>query len=136
MVENQSKRPEGVQTAVTLLYFTLVIGLIRGFLESSRLTQGASLGIVIFMLFTFGILCLMWFLIHRIEIGENWARITFLVLLVGGLPFSIQPLRQSFVNNYFNGLLGVVQSIFQIIAVAFLFQKSSSDWFKQMANWR
>jgi hypothetical protein len=132
MIERQPIRPESVQRALTLLYITLVIGLIRAILEASKLTRGVPIGIVIFMLFTFVILCIMWFLIRLIGKGRNWARISFFVLLITGLPFTIQPLQQALATNFFSGLLGIGQLILQFIAVAFLFQKATSDWFKQM----
>jgi len=55
-----------------------------------------------------------------------------LVLFVIGLPFSILPLLKSLAANPFSGLLGIVQIAIQLIALVFLFQKISSDWFKEM----
>jgi hypothetical protein len=127
---NQASCPEKVGTAVKLLYATLGIGVLRSIMEASRHAQKASLGFVIFVsVFVLGITCLF---IYKIGRGRNWARITFLVLFIIGLPFSILPLLKSLAANPVSGLLGIAQIAIQLIALVFLFQKTSSYWFKEM----
>ena len=125
-------RPEKVNQAVMLLHLTLGIAVVRTILE--RATMDADIGFVIFVsLFTLGFL---WFFIAMIARGKNWARITFLVLFVGGLPFAITPLLQSLAATPLSGLLGIAQTVLQIVALIFLFQKASSEWFKEMKGLR
>jgi FtsH-binding integral membrane protein len=99
-------------------------------MEASMLREMASAGFVVFI--TFFALGIMWFFIFMIGKGRNWARITFLVLFVTGIPLSVLPLMQSVAANPISGLLGIVLTIFQMVALVFLFQKQSSDWFREM----
>ena len=126
----QTIRPVKVGTAVILLYISLGIGILRGIMEASMLVQIASPAFV--MLVTFFVLGIMWLFIYMIGEGRNWARITFLVFFIIGIPFSVLPMLQSLAANPISGLLGIGQTALQIIALVFLFQKPSSDWFREM----
>ena len=130
MGQNKTIRPEKVGTAVKLLYITLAIGVLRSIMEASMHAQIASPAFVMFI--TFFVLCIMWLLIYMIGKGRNWARITFLVLFIIGIPFSVLPLSQSLAANPISGLLGIAQTVIQVVALVFLFQKPSADWFKEM----
>jgi FtsH-binding integral membrane protein len=126
----KKSRPNKVFNAVTLLWITIAVGVIRSILEFSNLAQMASPSFIIFVqIFTLAILA---FFIYMIGKGRNWARITFLVLFITGIPFSILPMIQSFAVSPISGILGIGQTTLQIIALVFLFQKPSSDWFKSM----
>ena len=137
-------RPERVETAVILLYGTLAMGVLRVVLESSTSRQtyqslfklGDQVAPVprpIWVVLFVGIaaLVIIWgtFLISMIAKGRNWARITFLVLFILGVPLSISPLLKSLATNPVSGLLGLVQAALQLIALVLLFQKTSSAWF-------
>ena len=130
MEQNQTTRPPRVGTAVKLLYITLGIGVLRSIMDASMYTEMASPAFV--MLITFFVLGLMGFFIFMIGKGRNWARITFLVFFIIGIPFAAFPLMQSVGANPISGRIGVVQIIIQIVALVFLFQKLSSDWFRDM----
>ncbi|MCE2451099.1 MAG: hypothetical protein J4F35_22915 [Candidatus Latescibacteria bacterium] len=130
MDQNQSTRPYKANTSVKLLYISLGIGVLRSIMESSTQAEVASPAFVMFI--AFFVLGIMWFFIFMIGKGRNWARITFLVLFIIGTPFSVLPLMQSLAANPISGLLGIVQIIIQIVAIVFLFQKPSSDWFREM----
>ncbi|MXW81585.1 MAG: hypothetical protein F4Z57_21880 [Gemmatimonadetes bacterium] len=99
-------------------------------MESSTQAEVAAPAFVMFI--AFFVLGIMWFFILMIGKGRNWARITFLVLFIIGTPFSVLPLMQSLAANPISGLLGIVQIIIQIVAIVFLFQKPSSDWFREI----
>ncbi|HMO52540.1 MAG TPA: hypothetical protein PKE26_15065 [Kiritimatiellia bacterium] len=130
MTENN--RPDKVGTAVTLLYITLGIGAVRSIMEASMNAQIASPGFVMFI--TLFVLGIMWLFIHMIGKGRNWARITFLVLFIIGIPFSILPLLNSLSANPISGLLGLGQTVLQLVALVFLFQRASSEWFRAMKS--
>jgi FtsH-binding integral membrane protein len=130
MDQNQASKPEKIRIAIKLLYITLGIGALRSIMEASVNTQIASP--VFVMLITFCVLGIMWLLIYKIGKGRNWARITFLVLFVIGVPFSVLPLLRSLAANPISGLLGIGQTVIQIIALVLLFQKPSSNWFREM----
>ncbi len=128
-VQKQVEQPSKVGTAVTLLYATLGIGIIRSIIESSRYAEASSVGYVIYIMFSvFG---LMWFLFYMIGKGRNWARITFLILFILGVPSSIF-IIQSLTHNPISGILGIAQVVMQSVALVFLFQGGSSVWFKAM----
>ena len=130
MDQNQTTRPHKVGTAVKLLYITLGIGVLRSIMEASMHAEMASPAFVMFI--TFFVLGILWLFIFMIGKGRNWARITLLVLFIIGIPFSVLPLMHSLAANPTSGLLGIAQTIIQIVALVFLFQKPSSDWFREM----
>jgi hypothetical protein len=126
----QENRPDMVSKAITLLYVTLGIGLLRTILEAPRLSKSSSLAFVLFVgIFVLGFT---WLIVYKIAKGRNWARITFLILFVLGIPLSVVPLLQSLAVNLFSGLLGICQVIIQVISLVLLFLKPSSEWFKRM----
>jgi hypothetical protein len=126
-------RPSKVSTAVTLLWIAFAAGLIRGILEVSNTLQVASssdlgIGLAIFvMIFS---LLISAFFVFMIGKGKNWARIVYLVLFVIAIPITGISQITSFLINPLSGILGIGQIVLQIIALVFLFQKQSSDWFK------
>lgn len=132
MDRSQSNRPDKVGQAVMLIYVTLGIGVLRSIIETTRLAESAPLGFVLFI--TLSVFGTMWFFIHMIGKGRNWARITFLVMFIIGTPLSVQPLLQSLSANPISGLLGIAQTGLQLLALTFLFQKRSSDWFREMKS--
>lgn len=125
---NQLLQPPKVAIAVKLLYATLGIGIIRSIIESGRLAEKASMPFILVVQFiTFGSL---WFFIYMMGKGRNWARITFLVIFILGVPLSILPMIQSLTHNPVSGVLGLGQVVMQVVALVFLFQGEASSWFK------
>jgi hypothetical protein len=125
---NRTERPKKVQNAVTILYVTLGIGIVRAVIEASANAQMAGVGFLIFI--TVLVFAVMVFLIAMIGRGRNWARITFLVLFLLGLLPSILPLIRSFKLSPISGILGLAQMVLQVVALVFLFQQESSVWFR------
>jgi len=128
----KKNRPHKVSTAITMLWIVIAVGVISStFNFSSSLeianASGLGLGWLIFTLyFTFLFLA---FFIWKIGQGRNWARITYLVLFILGVPFIIYSYLTSEVSTL-SIILGIAGMILQIVALVFLFQKSSSNWFK------
>lgn len=83
------------------------------------------------MLITPGVFAIGWLIIYMIGKGKNWARIISLVGFILGMPFVILLLAFSAPNPIY-GFLGLGQMVLPLIALIFLFQKSSSDWFKDI----
>jgi len=125
---NRPERPKKVQNAVTILYVTLGIGIVRAVMEASANAEMAGVGFLMFV--TLVVFAVMVFLIAMIGRGRNWARITLPVFFLLGLPLSILPLIRSFTNSPISGVLGLAQVILQIVAIVFLFQQEASAWFK------
>lgn len=127
-------KPRKVNTAVNLLYASLGIGVINSGLMPSELDEFSSSGsVLIDAFFTLGLL---WFMAYMIGKGKNWARITFLVFFIMGFPLSIVvlPMYLSLLSLSYTpiilGILNLVQTGMQLIAMVFLFQGESSAWFK------
>src|SRR5712692_1963915 len=106
---NRTERPKKVQNAVTILYVTLGLGIIRAVIEASANAGMAGVGFLI--LITLVVFAVMVFLIAMIGRGRNWARITFLVLFLLGLLPSILPLIRSFTLSPISGVLGLAQVV-------------------------
>ncbi len=133
MYQNKTVRPINVGIAVKLLYISLGIQFVNTVLEmvSIHAQKPSSLFLTIMTFITFFLLWVMWFVIYMIGRGHNWGRLTFLVFFaVGMLLFRFRDLQDVAANPIF-GLLGIAQTAIQIIALVFLFQKSSSDWFRE-----
>ncbi|PJE81059.1 hypothetical protein COU58_04535 [Candidatus Pacearchaeota archaeon CG10_big_fil_rev_8_21_14_0_10_32_42] len=132
----KKSRPDKVSTAVTLLWIVIAVGVISSIFNFSSLLEiynasGLGLGGLIFTLY-FSLLFLV-FLIWKIGQGKNWARITYLVLFILGVPFTIYGyLTPTIEVSAFLIILRIAVMIVQIVALVFLFQKPSSDWFKSM----
>ena len=120
-------RPASVSNAVGLFYISLMMGVIRAVLDWPLLTRDSSPAFTLLVLaFTFGTLLL---LIHYVNEGRNWARITLLVLFLLGLPFAFGPLVESLGTVPLAGVLGVLQVIFQGIGLGMLFAADARRWF-------
>jgi len=117
-------RPPIVTKALVLLYIALGIGPIRIVME----VPGVSTAVAIIPALI--LTALLAGFVYLIGTGRNWARITLLVLVLIGIPFSVAPLLEIFRTNFVSGVLGLVQAVLQIVALVFLFQKQSSEWFK------
>ena len=130
-MKEKKSMPNKVSMAVTLLWIVIAVGVISStFNFSSSLeianASGLGLGWLIFTLyFTFLLLA---FFVWKIGQGKNWARITYLILFIIGVPFTIYSYLTSVVSML-SIILGIAGMIVQIIALVFLFQKQSSDWF-------
>jgi len=123
-----TSRPQKVKTAVLMLWISVGLGFVRSAWEIPAQAEHSSVGFVVSVM-VFSILFIGFF-IWMIDKGRNWARITFLVLFILGVPLSILLLLQSLAYAPFSGLLGIAQVILQTIAIIFLFAKESSAWFK------
>ena len=125
----QSSRPAIVSNAVKLLYATLGIGVLRSVLEFQMLIQQGS---VILILFVWAVVYgVIWFLIHKIGSRRNWARYTCLILFIVGVPFAVLPLLQSLSATPVSGIIGILQSVGQVVAIVMLFQRTSNAWFRK-----
>lgn len=128
----KKNRPDKVSTAITLLWILIAASVISSIFNFSSLLEitnasGLGLGWLIFTLyFSFFLTA---FFIWKISQGRNWARITYLVFFILGVLFTIYDYLTSEVST-FSIILGIAGIIVQIIALIFLFQKQSSDWFK------
>jgi len=122
-------KPPQVTWAVTLLWGSLAIGLLNGLVDSNPATKNASFAFLATVMgLTFAIMGL---LIYKIGKGRNWARITWLVLLVLGIiPYAFG-LMELFNRSVLVGCLSVTQLVMQMVAIQYIFTKPGSYWFRK-----
>jgi len=131
MDQNMHLRPEKIENAIKLLYMSIGFSVWAIILQSIRMQESLTDGYSLFFLLInpFISLGLIAFLVYKIKQGRNWARITWLVLMLLGLPSALigvlafEPMKS---------LIIIGQTIIQIVATVFLFQKTSSEWFQAM----
>ena len=121
-------KPKSVVVAVNLLWGTLLLGLIHVFVTgfpSSQHSLGPAFQIVVFSI-TAAIMALFYV---KISAGRNWARITFAVMFVLGLPVMIFVLPK-LLQNPVRGVFLLLQTGLQMYALFLIFTKPGSEWFK------
>ena len=120
-------KPQQIKSAVIMLWLSLLIGIPRSLLAIPNQREETLLVFFIVILFT---IAFMIFFIQMINNGKNWARITFLILSILGMPLAIYQALDSVSITPISALLGMAQVILQIIAIIFLFAGESAQWFK------
>jgi len=130
-------RPDSVRLAVTLLYISLAVRVSTepfAYLEGSR--QGPVPGELKAALVIFGVLAFAfsWYLINRVSVGKNWARILCLVLTILGTAFSLASFQQQMEMAPLTTTLDLADLGLNVVALIFLFQQKSSDWYKQVGT--
>src|SRR3989344_944088 len=129
---SKKNKPDSVSTALTLLWISLAVGVLNSIINFSNsvdLTKASGFGSGFVIFVTLFTLVFMAFFIYLIGEGKNWARITFLVLYIIGIPFSVLPAIMLILTNPISAMFTVGIGILELIALIFLFQKTSSDWF-------
>jgi len=121
---SQMTKPLDVSNATKLLFISFSIGILTSMFTFT--SQIESLG---FLIVAF-IICVWYvFLIFKIMQGKNWARITFLVLFILGIPGYISLLPSFLQTHFYSALFLVVQLTLNASALILLFKKTSSEWF-------
>ena len=124
----RAERPREVSRAVQFLNSSLAIGLLTSIL---RLTQRVSGTTMLFaLLIVIAFFGLLFFLVMKISVGRNWARILCLVLILFGLPFAISAYLQEVRTNFVSGTLSIIITLLQLIGTYFLFTRKSNLWFR------
>ncbi len=121
-----SDKPDKVVTAVKLLYLMIAIGMIRTAMTVLRHADVRSPYSLIFTKLLIYAASL--FLIYQISKGKNWARWLLLIIFAIAFPLSVMPTFDAITHNPVHGLLGLLQLGLYIIAMVYLFQRSSSEW--------
>ena len=123
------ERPGAVTRAVQLISASFAIGGIRAVFDLAQKVSGATFLLAILLLIVFLGIC--FFFLSKIATGKNWARITFLVLLVIGLPLAIPGYIGELRTNLVHGSLSIIVAILQLIGICLLFTRNSNRWFKK-----
>ena len=134
LVDNQSKikKPESVSTAVNLLWAALVVGVVKALMDVSNIRNISGMVpaelIIIIVVFS---LALFFFLLLKISAGKNWARITFLIMFIGGVLPTVPIVSAEFSRSAVVGALSMVQIGIQIYVALLLFTRPGSNWFRK-----
>lgn len=133
----EMRRPDSVWRAVVLLGISVgAVGPIRAMLRASQtaaelqqLDAPSGVVAIIAVLTMLTVLAILALGIHKLWQGRNWARVTFLVLFILGLPFALPTLLQQFEASIFSGFFGVLQLGLQGVALVMLYLPESNAWF-------
>lgn len=118
-------KPDFVKKAEKLLYFSVGVSVVAGIIIAIQLPgmlriEGVIVEIIMLSLF------------YSIGEKRNWARIAFLVLFVTGIIGILVLIRQYIIFWTIAPhivIFGIIILIMRAIALVFLFQKTSSEWF-------
>lgn len=124
--------PPQVQRAVTLLWASWGLGLLSAFIDIAAIGQSEAAGAILLVVaIVFALIAL---LNRKIGKGLNWARITYIVLFVIGMPNYLRTFPQMYARSPLAGFLSLAQLVLQSYALYLLFTKPGSDWFQQKAT--
>jgi len=124
--EELLEKPEKVVTAVKLLYLMIAIGVIRTVMTVLRhvdVRSPHSLIITKILIYAASL-----FLIYQISRGKNWARWLLLAVFAIAFPLSVLPTFDAISHNPVHALLGLLQLGLYIVAMVYLFHRSSMEW--------
>jgi hypothetical protein len=122
-------RPRTVATAVQFLSAAVVIGLLNAIYTLIQRVAGLPmLSALVIVIAFFGLL---FFLVMKISAGRNWARIIWLILVIGNVPFAILAYPQAVRANVISGTLSIIIVLLQVIGTILLFTGNSNLWFRR-----
>ena len=119
-------KPEKVVNAVKMLYLMIAIGVVRTGMTVFRhvdVRSPHSLILTKVLIYTASL-----FLIYQISKGKNWARWLLLVIFAIAFPLSVLPAFDAIFHSPVHALLGLLQLGLYIIAMVYLFHRSSTEW--------
>ena len=126
-------KPKSIIAARNILYTALFLEALVFILQQVIGDTPAHADIRV--LFSNGILLLLLYIaIRYIGFGKKWARILFLVLFVMLVLASEMFVPFLFKTNLALGFLFVLQMLIQVLALVFLYSKSSNEWFNSFDN--
>lgn len=121
-------KPNSIIAAKNILYATIFLDIISSLVGefSAGMHNYSSIhGLAS----TIVALTLLVIIVREIGFGHKWARILFLILFILGMlamPFYVSTL---FKASIVLGFLFILQSLLQLLALYFLFTKTSTNWF-------
>ena len=125
-IKELSQKPEKVVAAVKLLYLVVAIGIIRTSMTVIRHVDVRSPHLLIIskmLIYAASV-----FLIYQVSKGKNWARWLLLAIIAIAFPLSVLPAFDAIFHNPIHTLLGFLQLALCIVAMIFLFHRSSTQW--------
>jgi hypothetical protein len=124
-------KPKSIIAAMNILYATMFLGIINWVVD--QMTRDLATRFLVRGIITVLVaLSIMFILIKQIGLGRKWARVVLLVLFILGIllyPWTIVPILK---GNLLVGVIGIFQTLLQIVALVFLFSKDSTQWFNHV----
>lgn len=117
--------PGKIKIGAVLIYAGLVIDVFRLFLLNYKDIVHSSVDGAIFLLLVFYL-----FLGYMIHTGKNWARLVFVSILCSHLVFYPFYIQSSFQTATLFGVLISTSMVSRLIALALLFSKTTSAWYR------
>ena len=127
--EDRGDKPNTVSAAVVMLWITLIIQL-AGLVWIWQFARHGPALIFIGMSVVSAIWLFTAYLVAMVEKGRNWARITYLVLFLLGLPFFATSISETVRVSSLAALSGIGQTVLQAVAVILVFSPPSRRWFR------
>lgn len=127
-LDDKLQPPEKVILAAKLLYVVIGIGVLQALIIMIRHADVRSPVFLIIskiLVYAFSV-----YLIKELSTGKNWARRALVVIFIIYFPLIFLPIFQSFTHYPFYGLLELAQLVLFVAAVALLFQRDVSSWFR------
>jgi len=125
------EKPLQIRIAVWLLWLLIVLALPAMYFELSRASSyGQAVSMTIFML---AVLAFAAFINVKISRGRNWARITFLVVVVFSVAVSFLPDERGSAASTVESALSVISLVVDIAAAYLLFSWPGALWFRKPA---
>ena len=133
------QKPYEVIFAVRLLYYSIAFDIVNTILNwdalLSLMPSDISFDKNLFWLFTkvFLVAIIMW-LICKISLRHNWARIFFFLGFILSIPISIPTMIAMFHHSMIFIFISVAITIFQFTGLSLLFSDAGNSWFKKLKN--
>jgi hypothetical protein len=124
-------KPSSIVAAKNILYAQLFLGMLTWAIGwwTTNINASAPAQSIVILVVTVGI---MFFLIKCIGLGRKWARVVLLVLFLLGLavyPWTFMALLKA---SMLVGVLSLLQTILEIVALLYLFSRDSTQWFNRV----
>jgi|GEM_PF-2150731 len=120
-------RPMSVRVAVVLMIISLAIAPVNFWLKGGRLNNVSSIITVVAIGLSFAIVS---YLMNRIWLRRNWARIVYAALGIPGFFLSLPNIYNLFFEAPLLFGVSVLQQSFDLAALVLLFVKRSNVWFR------
>lgn len=122
--------PNTISIAVKMIYLSIALGIVNPIIvelttDVQNLSTPINLAIVLISTGT------LTFFGYNINLGKNWARMIFTILVGLGLLLFPLVIPETFRLNPLVGFLSVVQAILQGFAIIFIFKSESKTWYKK-----
>ncbi len=123
------ERPAHVRWAVMALTSSIVLGFLASVLRLAGRVSGTAM--ILALLIVVAFFMIYGYLILKISVGRNWARIILLVLVLFGTPFAVPAYIVEIKKNFFSGALSILVAFLQLLGTGLLFTRNSNPWFRK-----